>query len=161
MFSKARCSAKCFQSRRTHVVVVNESSTLGTGESELASVRYLVELAESFLKVIREDLRGNEELPDVHAFSAGPSPHEDCLAEDAFVDDARGGVLDTDRVKQGRQEEVQWCRGMGVWEPVLRKDMDAEGAKSVSLRWGDTDKGDADRPNYRSRLVVREIKKAM
>ena len=25
----------------------------------------------------------------------------------------------------------------------------------------DTDKGDADRPNYRSRLVVREIKKAM
>ena len=47
-----------------------------------------------------------------------------------------------------------------VWEPVIRKDMDAEEAKAVSLRWIDTDKGDADRPNCRSRLVVREIKKA-
>ena len=50
---------------------------------------------------------------------------------------------------------------MGVWEPVLRKDMDAEGAQAVSLRWVGTDKGDADRPNHRSRLAVREIKKAM
>ena len=52
----------------------------------------------------------------------------------------RGGVLETDRVKQARREEVQWCRGMGVLEPALRKDVDAEG---VSLRWVDTDKGDA------------------
>ena len=50
---------------------------------------------------------------------------------------------------------------MGVWEPVLRKDMDAEGAKAVSLRLVDTHKDDADRPNCRSRSVVREIKKAM
>ena len=34
--------------------------------------------------IIREDLRINEELSDVAAFSAGPSPHEDCLAEDVF-----------------------------------------------------------------------------
>ena len=40
-------------------------------------------------------------------------------------------------------------------------DMDAEGAKTVSLRWLDTDKGHKDRPNYGSRLVVREIKRAM
>ena len=31
----------------------------------------------------------------------------------------------------------------------------------MSLRWVDTDKGDADRLHYRSLLVVREIKKAM
>ena len=67
-----------------------------------------------FLKVVREDLRGNEELWDVAVFSAGPSPHEDCLAEDTFVDDVRGGVLETERVKQARREEAQWCRGMGV-----------------------------------------------
>ena len=46
---------------------------------------------------------------------------------------------------------------MGVWEPVLRKVMDAQGAQTVSLRGVDTDKGDADPPSYRSRLVVREI----
>ena len=81
------------------------------------------------------------------------------MAEDAFVDDVRGGVLETDRDKQARQEEVGWCRGVDVWEAILRKDMDAEGAKAASLRWIDTDKGCAGRPNYRSRLVVREVKK--
>ena len=117
---------------------------------QVKSDRYLVELVESFRNVIREDLRGNEELSYVAAFSAGPLTHEDCLAEDAFV----GGVRV--RVKQARREEVQLCRGMGVWEPVLRKDMDAEGAEAVSLRWIDTDKGDAGRPNCGSRLVQRE-----
>ena len=105
-------------------------------------------------------LRGNEELSDVSGFSVGPSPHEDCLAEDAFVDDVRGGVLETEKVKQARQEKFQWCRGMGVWEPVLRKDMEPKGAKAVSLRLVDTNKDDAGRPNYRSRLVAREIKMA-
>ena len=38
--------------------------------------------------------------------------------------------------------------------------MDAEGAKTVFLRWVDTDRSHADRPNYRSRLVEGEIKKA-
>ena len=64
-------------------------------------------------------------------------------------------------VEQARQELVYWCRGMGVREPVLRKDTEAEGAKAVSPRWVDTDKGEPDRPRCRSRLVVREIKKAM
>ena len=106
----------------------------------LASARY------PFLKVVREYLRGKEELCNVAAFSAGPSPHEDCLAEETFVDDGAW------RSTQNKQD---------VWEPVLRKDMDAEGAKAVSLCWVDRDKGDADRPSYRSRLVVREINKAM
>ena len=92
-----------------------------------------MELAESFLKVIRADYRGNEKLTDVAAFSAGPPHEEDYSAEDAFADDARGGVLETERVKQARREEVQWCRDMGVWEPVLRKDMDAERAKGSIL----------------------------
>ena len=65
------------------------------------------------------------------------------------------GMLETDRVKQARREEVQWCRGRGVWESVLRKDVDAGGAKGVPLGWIDADKGGAGRPNYRSRFVVR------
>ena len=35
---------------------------------------------------------------------SGPSPHEDCLAEDTFVDGVRGGVLETEKVKQARRE---------------------------------------------------------
>ena len=49
---------------------------------------------------------------------------------------------------------------MGVWEAVLRKDMDVEEVMTVSLRV-DTDKGDADRPNCNSRLVVREIRRIL
>ena len=41
----------------------------------LGSAQYPVDLAESFLKVIREDFRGDEELSDVAAFSAEPSQH--------------------------------------------------------------------------------------
>ena len=48
---------------------------------------------------------------------------------------------------------------MGVWEPVLRENTDADGAKTVSPRL--VDKGNADRPNCRSRSVVPEIKKAL
>ena len=43
----------------------------------VSGARYPVELVESSLKVVREDLRGNRELSDVAAFSAGPLPHED------------------------------------------------------------------------------------
>ena len=73
-------------------------------QSGLTSARYLVELVESFLKVIREDFRGNEELSDALAFALGPSPHEDCLAGEVFVDDVHGGALDPARVKQARQD---------------------------------------------------------
>ena len=53
------------------------------------------------------------------------------------------------QIESSKRDERK-SSGMGVWEPVIRKEMDAGGAKAVSLRWVDTDKGDADRPNYRS-----------
>ena len=48
-------------------------------------------------------------------------------------------------MKQARHEEVKWCRSTGVGETVLRKQMEAEGAKTVSLRWIDTERSDANR----------------
>ena len=86
-----------------------------------------------------------------------PSARGNCLADNVFVDDVHGRVRETERIMRARQDEVEWCRGMRVRAPVLRKDVGAEGAKAVSLRWIDTDKGDARRPNYRCPLVVREI----
>ena len=74
-----------------------------------ASARYLVELVGSFLEVIREDLGGAEELLDVAAFSAGPSPHEDCVAADACLDDVR--VLETESVKQASSGAMAWAFG--------------------------------------------------
>ena len=94
-------------------------------KSGLASAWYLVELVESFLRVVLEDLRGDKEPSTVAAFSAGPSQHEGC---------GRLGA----RSSQG-----------------------VEGAKARPCVASQTDKVDADRPNYRSRLLVREIKRAM
>ena len=126
-------------------------------KSGLTSAQYLVEFVESKRKVIPEDFRGSEKLSDVALFAAGPSPHDECLTDDVFVDDVLGGALNPSRIKQARQEEdmwvVAWAFGSGAFE--------AEGAKAVSLRWMDTDKGDAGGPKYRSRLVVREVKNAM
>ena len=94
------------------------------------------------------------------AFSSGPSAHIECLAEDTFVDDVRGGVLETERIKQARPEEVQRCRGMKVWDPVLRKSMDAAGAKVVPLSWIDTDKGDAEFMCHEKRsITAQQLKK--
>ena len=91
--------------------MVGESSTLGTGartwrentsgaepdrhvqvQNGLTSARYPVESVESFLRVVR----GSEGLSNVATFSAGPSPHEDCLAEEIVVDNVRGGVLEAE-----------------------------------------------------------------
>ena len=72
----------------------------------------------------------------MEAFSVGRSPHKDWLA--TFVDDVRGGVLETETAKQAGREEVQWC----PWHGRLGarpSQGDAEGAKAVSQRWVDTD----------------------
>ena len=73
----------------------------------------------------------------------------------------RDGVLEAARAKEERRKEVQWCRDMDVWASVFREVMDAERSKTMFLPWTGTGKGDADRPNYKSRLVVRKIKKVM
>ena len=43
---------------------------------------------------------------------------------------------------------------MGVWEVIPRP----VGEKVISTRWVDINKGDEDRPKYRSRFVARELK---
>ena len=66
-----------------------------------------------------------------------------------------GEHLETSRVKEARKTEIEFVEGMKVWKAVPRtKDM-----KVTSTRWVDINKGDKANPNYRSRLVARELKK--
>eukprot|EP00974_Lingulodinium_polyedra_P024395 2361558-Lingulodinium_polyedra.AAC.1 len=47
----------------------------------------------------------------------------------------------------------------GVYEKVPVKECwDVTGARPIGIRWVDVNKGDEDRPEYRSRLVAKEIK---
>ena len=73
-------------------------------------------------------------------------------------DDVIGAELDPAKVRQARSEEVAYIRKMGLdnkvpVEECLRK----TGRKPIQVRWIDINKGDAIHPNYRSRLVAKEI----
>ena len=46
---------------------------------------------------------------------------------------------------------------MGVYSKVPRGEAKALGAKVISTKWVDTNKGSEGDPNYRSRLVGREL----
>ncbi|CAK0859186.1 unnamed protein product [Prorocentrum cordatum] len=68
----------------------------------------------------------------------------------------------TPRVCEPRgKKNLDWCRGRQAWKRAPRREMLENGKKAVTLKWIDTNKGDRTQPRYRSRLVAREIKKAM
>ena len=60
------------------------------------------------------------------------------------------------RAIEARRLELEFFRKMGVYTKVPRSE--AGDAKIISTKWIDTDKGDSEYPNYRSRLVGREMK---
>ena len=70
-----------------------------------------------------------------------------------FVDNVSGKPLDTKMVQEARTTELETIEKMGVWEPCPRP----ERVKIIATRWVDVNKGDEHNPNYRSRLVVKEI----
>ncbi|CAK0821340.1 unnamed protein product, partial [Prorocentrum cordatum] len=68
-------------------------------------------------------------------------------------------VLEAGLVAQARTVEREWVKKQELIEIVPRSQAFAEtGRPPIPLKWVDTNKGDAERPNYRSRLVVKEIK---
>ena len=73
------------------------------------------------------------------------------------MDDVRGGILDKQMCIDARKLEMQFFRKMGVYRKIKRTDL-PPGAKVITTKWVDTNKGTEAEPNYRSRLVGREIK---
>ena len=59
---------------------------------------------------------------------------------------------------EARQLEMDFFRRMGVYSKVDRGEVAKAGAKVITTRWVDTNKGDLVNPNYRARLVGREMK---
>eukprot|EP00973_Karenia_brevis_P084664 11748684-Karenia_brevis.AAC.1 len=73
-----------------------------------------------------------------------------------FYDGSSGQPLNKEMAIRARRAEMEFFRQRGVYSKVLR-----ESAKGpvISTKWLDVNKGDCDSPDYRSRLVGREIKK--
>ena len=89
---------------------------------------------------------------------------DNCMAhgeeqpEDAtFWDDNGGKQLDPKLVRRARIEEMQKFQDHAVYEKVPIAEATSSGAKLITTRWVDINKGDENKPNYRSRLVAREL----
>ena len=75
-----------------------------------------------------------------------------------FFDDNTGKELDFNLAVQARRLEMKFFRDMKVYTKVYRSEAHAHGSKVITTRWLDINKGDDKEPNYRSRLVGRELK---
>ena len=77
-----------------------------------------------------------------------------------IVDSASGQVLKGHLVGKARQEEMEYFFGMNVCTKVPEGEAwDRTGKRPIGVRWVDVNKGDDDDPNYRSRLVAKDIRK--
>ena len=72
-----------------------------------------------------------------------------------FFDDTTGAPLDKELAIKARKLEIDYFRKMKVYSKIKREPW----MKVITTRWLDINKGDEQSPNYRSRLVGREIKK--
>ena len=104
-----------------------------------------------------------EEVVDVSGVEKSDknvSPSE-ALHEEAVVafDDVSGEELQPELVKQARKDEITYFRSMGVYDKVpMTECRERTGKAPIAVRWVDVNKGDNEKPNYRSRLVAKEFK---
>ncbi len=88
---------------------------------------------------------------------------EDCLAMSEEVsprDATTGQPLRPDLVREARRKELEYFAAKGVWVKRSRDEAFAnQGKAPITVKWVDVNKGDDDNPNYRSRLVAREVRR--
>ncbi len=76
-----------------------------------------------------------------------------------YRDDSTGQVLKDELVTAARMKELTYFTTKGVWVKVPRdRARRVTGHPPITVRWVDVNKGDELNPNYRSRLVARQMK---
>ena len=69
-----------------------------------------------------------------------------------------GAALDPSAVKVARAEEIDYVRKIGLYTKVsIDECYQKNGKAPIIVRWMDVNEGDSTNPNYRWRLVAREI----
>ncbi len=83
----------------------------------------------------------------------------DSVDDGTFCDDITGELLDSKLVQEAIQEEMDTYKSHGVYRNVpIAESYDKTGKKPIKVRWVIVNKGDRDNPEYRARLVAKEIK---
>lgn len=140
---------------------------IGGGRAKAAQ-RYPPALVRAILRGLKKELRERRQISALEEKLTGPSPDDDTEWEetmkewgDQFMDDITGTLLDPELVKKARKEELDCVHKERIYERVpMRMRTQSEQKKPHGVKWIDVNKGDADRPKIRSRLVAREIKRA-
>ncbi len=76
----------------------------------------------------------------------------------AAYDDISGALLNPEKVRKARAEEMEYFKRMHVYDVVNRSAAVQAGKKIIGVRWIDINKGDTINENYRSRFVGKEFK---
>ena len=134
------------------------------GGRTAAAAKYPPKLVEAILKAVQRQLVADDDQYVQHSFAAGPVAEQSFPAdaswfegEDHFWDDINGGWLDATRVRAARKEELDWMESRKVMMAVPELECKQKQGRPLTLKWLDTVKPDG---RYRSRLVVREVKRA-
>ncbi len=76
-----------------------------------------------------------------------------------YHDDLTGQILNDEMVRKARMCELEFFHSKGVWVKVpMATARKQTGRPPITVRWVDVNKGDELRPNYRSRLVARQMR---
>ena len=159
--------------RENEVGVVSERNQFIEGSDEMKA--YLIGASSEGADRVLGPKSAARSRPHVCQFSR----HNSCLAgrnaqahhdsralkftsrDDRYIDDLTGLPLRPELCVEARRQEIEYFRSKCVWE--LRPIAEARrrmGRSPISVRWVETNKGDDDNPNVRSRLVAREIRTA-
>ena len=139
VYPSALCKAVC-QGIRQQIIVDGKGQLLLAqvdGEASSGELMKVAKELQSRCKVVEED--------------------EQEGLEEAW-DDVSGAQPDPTAVRAARIEEVEYIHKMALYTKVpLTECKNKTGKAPISVRWIDVNKGDLGKPNYRSRLVAREI----
>jgi hypothetical protein len=141
-----------------------------TGKHARAAQVYPQGLCRAVLRGVRDQMREDRiikdgcyglQVPDddaaVEKHLRGPA--QGCSGR--FRDDLTGQVLKDSLVIEARRKELEYFNSKHVWIKVPKAGARNSGGRSpISVRWVDVNKGDDMCPNYRSRLVARQLKAA-
>ncbi len=138
------------------------------GRHAREAAKYPRGLCRAILKGIRDQLRADKLLKD-GCFGI-QIPDDEAEIErnlrgpvqgysGRYRDELTGQILKDDLVKEARAQELAFFYSKKVWIKIPKVGGRAGGAKRpISVRWVDVNKGDDMQPNYRSRLVARQLK---
>ena len=92
--------------------------------------------------------------------SSDAAGHQSQANEKDIVDATTGQVLRRELVTAAKRVEMEYFQSKRVYDKVPRSEaFEKMGKAPITVKWVDVNKGDDAEPNYRSRLVAREIRK--